>query len=852
MDLFKSLIFCLILIIAGQLKANNTSNFKTTDSLTLAQAYVNLTLTEEYFDTLGVERISNIIQFEESELNSIIDSGFIKTNAYLYNFSFALLYFNKAKFEYKNESNPNREILLHWKNTLETAIQYFNRAELNNYFYHSYAENNNFNEFIGFSDRRCQNLKEEIIELKRKFNPYFNRNIYPDFQRIFLEAKQTGHFNFDSLAYYTTLFNLPLNRNIFDNTSHGKTVNKSEGSWLSNINTEFNLEVSLDLISRYLQLKMLASGNSQAKILVKNAPTLYVQYSYFVKDLNLDDSNVFGDSTGINQIQKDNFFQSELNPEVCNLLFEQLKEKYLSGLITTTKAYFNLLNNQRNFDSLSTEQIEKNLSFEEKELQSINDSVYFKNYNYLYNQAFSVLYLGYAKLLFANKTNPEREILLQWKNTLEKSINHFNLSELDSVFPPDSDKKLFFDLIGFTEKDCKTLQNDIIKLKSEFNPYFNRDIYPDFQRIFYVEKKSGKFSFGALWYYTALYNLPLSRDILDNQPYGRTINQIDHTYYNWNIKTNYKLDLALDLISRYLQLKKVLKTNKSDESICDINWACYNAFIEDLNPDDKTQFGIENASNQIFKDDFFRRELDAATCEKLRRQLIKKCGNIRYPAGILDYDNDGVPDYNVTKLAKPMSERYYFPVPAPFPSSYLFLNDYKPSLVTMKQVDDYFTNIFNKKGYAGQLHYYYVESGFALTTSLEKINSDGSPVSGNTRWSVSIGGNGSLSLYETFKSIFFATESNFRIIGLIISPKAATLQKSPSAFGGIQDLLIYSYTSLPGDIKDFSLTKKTLTILIYNYYQSDIGKVPMLDVSKRLSVKDHLEKSGLQELMNAR
>ena len=193
--------------------------------------------------------------------------------------------------------------------------------------------------------------------------------------------------------------------------------------------------------------------------------------------------------------------------------------------------------------------------------------------------------------------------------------------------------------------------------------------------------------------------------------------------------------------------------------------------------------------------------------------------------------------------------KYYFPIPAPFPSAYLYINNFKPGLTTMKQVDNYFKNVFNKKGYAGHLHYYYVQSGFALTTSLEKINKDGSPVSGSKRWSVSIGGNGSFSLYETFKSIFFTTESNFRIIALIISPNAASVQRSPSSIGAMQDLLTYSYPSLPKALEDFSLPQKTLTVLVYNFYQSDIGKVPMLDVSKRLTVKDHLGKSGLIPLL---
>ena len=148
---------------------------------------------------------------------------------------------------------------------------------------------------------------------------------------------------------------------------------------------------------------------------------------------------------------------------------------------------------------------------------------------------------------------------------------------------------------------------------------------------------------------------------------------------------------------------------------------------------------------------------------------------------IADSDADGVSDYldkEQSMAVKNFTERYYFPIPAPFPSAYLYINNYKPGLKTMKEVDDYFKNIFNRNGYAGHLHYYYVQSGFAVTTSLEKINKNGSPVSGTQRWSVSIGGNGSLSLYETFKSIFFDTESDFRIIGLVISPSAATVQNN--------------------------------------------------------------------------
>ena len=123
-------------------------------------------------------------------------------------------------------------------------------------------------------------------------------------------------------------------------------------------------------------------------------------------------------------------------------------------------------------------------------------------------------------------------------------------------------------------------------------------------------------------------------------------------------------------------------------------------------------------------------------------------------------------------------------------------------------------------------------------------------MSPDKRWNVTVAGNSKFSLYEVFKSIFFATESEFRIFALVISPKAAEIQSSPTTIGAMQDLLINSYSSLPKELETLVLPEKVLTILVYNFHQSDIGEVPMLDISKRLSVEDHLKKSGLSALLN--
>ncbi|MEO8416422.1 MAG: hypothetical protein ABI472_22355, partial [Ginsengibacter sp.] len=290
-----------------------------------------------------------------------------------------------------------------------------------------------------------------------------------------------------------------------------------------------------------------------------------------------------------------------------------------------------------------------------------------------------------------------------------------------------------------------------------------------------------------------------------------------------------------DLISRYMQLDYMIAGGQYSVSIKDTATLCasYWNYLDDL----------RSYYNTGTPDSFFQREITIARAEKLYRDLQE-----RYPLGESDTRNP-----RHMKLPKPLGSegpvKYYFPVPAPFPSAYLYINNFKPGLTTMKQVDDYFTGIFNKKGYEGHLRYYYVQSGFALTTNLEKINKDGSPVSGSQRWNVSVGGNGSFSLYQTFKSIFFETESDFRIIGLVVYPGKITVRNGSESIGSFQDLLTDSYPSLPPDLYDVTLPQKALNILIYDFHQSDIGKVPMLDVSKRLSVKDHLEKSELIQLL---
>ena len=506
--------------------------------------------------------------------------------------------------------------------------------------------------------------------------------------------------------------------------------------------------------------------------------------------------------------------------------------------LTLAQAYINLTLTQQYFDTLTNERISKILPFEKSELKSIEDSEFIKGNNTLYNFTYSLLYLNEAKLFFRKNTKFNREALLQWKNLLNTAITYFNNSDIDSYYTVEKVKNSFYELISFNEASCRELMKNISGLKRVLTRYINLDIYPDFKRIYFEAKSTNQYHFDSLSYYADIYDIPLDMSVKKNVPEPQV--QENYGMHNLSVNSRYSLATALDLISKYLQLKYVIKESP-DTTKLDL-YNLYHSFFDftyELNPKDSLHFQPDDAI--IPKDSFFNKEINQQACDNLYQLLQQK-----FP-----YKYSPILEENMGGEEGPFNHgqsKYYFPIPAPFPSAYLSITNYQPGLNTMKQVDNYLKNIFNNAGYAGHLHYYYVEPGFAVTTSLEKINKDGSPVSGSKRWDKSIGGNGSFSLYETFKSIFFATESNFRIIALVIAPNAATVQSSPASIGAMQDLLTYSYPSLPPDLQNFSLPQKTLTILIYNFYQSDIGKVPMLDVSKHLSVQDHLKKSGLTKL----
>lgn len=498
---------------------------------------------------------------------------------------------------------------------------------------------------------------------------------------------------------------------------------------------------------------------------------------------------------------------------LVSLIFISTKVAGQNDSLTLAQAFVNLTLMNEKFDTIDAERASNILVYENKELTSITSNYLIDEDSQLLDFSWSLWYLAKSRHLSVTNSNTNRKELINWKNNLDQAGKY-----LYQVPDPVYEFAPFNQFINFSNESILNQWSRLYSLKEDFTPIFNKDIYPDFQRIFFTAIKKNNYYLDSLGYFCSLYNIHFSKSILDEQE-GIYSNDYD---YDENFY-EYDLSVALDLISWYLQLDYIAK---GKIVIIDTN-SVYNAY-----------YVFE--SNLIYynrteKDKFFIKYLNQKTCLKLLNEIQN-----RFP---YNFEDDGIADSGVQPdLSDIDGGPYYFPIPAPFPTDKVAIKHFKPELKTLQQVDEHIRACFEQAGYKGRLHYFYIEEpGFAVTTEIERINSDASPASGTNRWDLKSSSNDELSLYNIFRLMFFSTEANYRLIACIVSAKEIETTNQPISMMDMSNLLKKSYSALPADLENQVLIDKTLTILLYYFTQSDVGKVPVLNRNTILTVDDHLK-----------
>lgn len=524
------------------------------------------------------------------------------------------------------------------------------------------------------------------------------------------------------------------------------------------------------------------------------------------------------------------------------LFFSCLVRVQANDSLTLAQSYINLSLTVEYFDSLSSERVARILPFLEGELKGISNQQFRQENQVLLLLSEAQLQFLETKHSFVNRKSVTRPQLLQWKAQLDSANDLVNKvwakKDLENW-----ESNPYYKLIGVTNSNFEILQNGIELLRDSINTQINLELYPDFKRIYFKAKENKNYYFDSLQYLVGIYGMSLDFSTLLFNGYSeenRTI--LNHS----NTNSEYKISQALDLISQYIQVEYIVNNIDSLENPYD-----FHSLLIDLesqiNPRNFSAFSNRSPlqRNDIPKDDFFRTEFSEAKLKTLIENHEKKYSLIKDPAAGSSWKGISGSGGNSSGGGMPTVEKFYFPKVAPFPSAKIAIPDFLPATERLGDVDTHIRKSFEAAGYQGRLHYFYLhEPGFAVTTAIERIQKDGSPVSPeDTRWDLRGNPSGSFSLYQVFRSIFFATESDFRIIACVVSAAEARTGSEQGSFGFFTRLLENSYSTLPKDLRNMKLKDKTLTILVYHFFQSDIGQVPVLDRSKRLTVNQHLEKT---------
>ncbi|SIN68020.1 hypothetical protein [Algoriphagus halophilus] len=494
--------------------------------------------------------------------------------------------------------------------------------------------------------------------------------------------------------------------------------------------------------------------------------------------------------------------------------------------ISLAQAYMNLYLTSIYYDSIDADRISKILAFEKDEMDQIKNRTFIRTFQPLHSFTQSIWYQTQAKRLYFNDSKPDRNTLRRYKSVLDRGINFYNAAKLDE-YPSYSMQQLsFYEIINFDLDAADDIRSEIYKVKTQYNSLFNENIYPDFQRIFLKAKERNRIELDSLTFYAGLFEIPLSMSTLNN-----TIDFPNApSFKSYSINPDYRLENRLELISRYLQLKFLAtqRTRPPANFNTETLYHHYDEFMEML---------------RFEEDEFIKKELTPEVTALLFRQLKR-----RYPSR----RSEGIRDESLAAISAPNPApniMYFFPNPAPKSSTHQIIKNFKPDLQTLNQVDLFFRSKMQEAGFgSNHLHYYYDMDGYAMTTSLEKFNKDGTKVSSDKRFTESMGEDGKFSYFEIFKSIFFEVESEFRMFAFVVASKPATLGGNIMTTSFAEEILQNSYPTLPNDLKVKTLPTKDLTILVYHFHQNDIGQVPELDLSGSWEVQDHLRSAGIPAL----
>ncbi len=194
-----------------------------------------------------------------------------------------------------------------------------------------------------------------------------------------------------------------------------------------------------------------------------------------------------------------------------------------------------------------------------------------------------------------------------------------------------------------------------------------------------------------------------------------------------------------------------------------------------------------------------------------------------------------------------------FPMPAPPPSSSvpkieLYSNAAETeSPTTLGAIDSIITSALEEREYTYKYFAPENHNGFVIVTRLERYLEDGSSAEPEDRWNPEVGVPDSF--LEGLLCPFHVEAGYYRIMVFVVTDTPYTTNADPVTREEAEEWLHSGANMLPHYISEANSSGFIVDLLIYEYKKPGRGQRPVFLESSNLTGYDHLEKSGVGELL---
>jgi hypothetical protein len=163
---------------------------------------------------------------------------------------------------------------------------------------------------------------------------------------------------------------------------------------------------------------------------------------------------------------------------------------------------------------------------------------------------------------------------------------------------------------------------------------------------------------------------------------------------------------------------------------------------------------------------------------------------------------------------------------------------------TLADVADKFEKALKLADYA-QWSYYAVPHGFALATHLEKIETDGTPLSGADRWKIGNPSLGNLSLLDFIEALARAPAGDYRAIVFVVTDAPWVQSTAAPGEAQIEGWAAGGINALPTNIGTLPFAEAyRATALVYQFRKRGSKQAEYV-LPSPVSGEAHLEKGGI-------